>query len=127
MENVDEKKGQTEVLIAEDEYFSYKYCELLLNSVNIKLVRAKTGIEAISIVEKVPSLRIVLMNIDMSQMGGLEAVGKVKAIRPDLTVIAFTCYPPSFFKDKALQAGFDDYLYKPVRKELFLQTIMNYL
>ena len=81
-------------------------------------MRAKDGLEAIDIF-KVQILRIdvVLMDIKMPKMNGLDATRKIKEIKPDIPIIAQTAFAMRDEKENAIAAGCDDYIIKPIRKE----------
>src|SRR5690554_7320395 len=78
-------------------------------------------------VQKHPEISVVLMDVKMPVMSGYEATAAIKKLRPDLPVIAQTAYALSGDKDKALAAGCDDYLSKPIKREALLRKLNLYL
>ena len=91
-----------------------------------QFVRAKNGQEAVEKVEK-DSFDIVLMDIKMPVMDGLEATKAIKAIRPELPIVALTANAFDSDRQLAMDAGCDDFLSKPVSSELCLKTIKKFL
>jgi len=124
-----EKKEFYTVLIAEDEEVNYLYLEALfeLMDMNIKLLHAKNGQEAVEICKINKSINLVLMDIKMPVMNGYEAAKQIKEFRPDLPIIAQTAYSTTEDKDKAKSVGCDDFISKPILGETFNQIIARYL
>lgn len=60
-------------------------------------------------------------------MNGFEATEEIRAMNPDIPIIAQTAYAMNEDKEKALQCGCNDYLSKPLNKTLFYNTIDRYL
>ena len=84
--------------------------------------RAKNGLEAVEMVEK-GEYDLVLMDIKMPVMGGLEATKKIKEIRPELPIIAVTANAFDSDRQAAFDAGCDDFLSKPISSDICLATI----
>ncbi len=110
------------VLIAEDEPNSYFYLELLLKDKVKRIDRAINGAEAVELALK-NKYGFILMDLQMPVMGGIEAAQKIKHHFADIPVIAQTAYAAPKEKEKALQAGFDDYICKPVKKADLMAAI----
>ena len=71
-------------------------------------------------------ISLVLMDLKMPVMDGCEATAKIKAFRPNLPVIALTAYALIGDEKRALEAGCDDYLTKPLRKDLLIRKLIHY-
>lgn len=115
------------ILIAEDDDINYFYLEELLSKSNYSLVRARNGREAIDICRENDKVRLVLLDLKMPVINGYEAFKKIREIRPDLPVIAQTAYALSDEKIQILEAGFDGYLPKPIRREDFWKVLHAFL
>ena len=63
------------------------------------------------------------MDIDLPVMNGYEATKAIKQIRPELPVLAQTAFAMSGEKERCLEAGCDDYLAKPIRKDDLIRVI----
>jgi PAS domain S-box-containing protein len=111
-----EKKydGKT-ILIAEDEQSNFDFLKILLTRMNIRVLWAKNGIEAVNICESDPSVDLVLMDIKMPLLNGYEATKRIKKNRPELPIIAQTAYAMISDKLDADKAGCDGYLSKPIK------------
>ena len=119
----DENISNTTILLVEDEEINHLYFEEVLSSHNINLLQAYNGKEAVEICTEHPEIQLVIMDIKMPEMDGFEATRNIKKYRPDLPVIAITAYAMAEDRQKALKAGCDDYLSKPVKYKTLLKRI----
>lgn len=116
------------ILIAEDENLNFQYLQSVLKTTNIKIDWAKNGKEAIHYIrEGDTQYDLVLMDIKMPIMGGYEAITIIKILHPTLTIIAQTAYAMQEDMAKCLEAGFDDYLSKPILPKVLIQTLAKYI
>lgn len=103
------------LLIAEDDESNFFVLEVVVKkSTGAKVIRATNGQEAVDFCRENPDITLILMDIKMPIMDGLEATKIIKTFRPELPVIAITAYAMSGDEQKALDAGCNDYLSKPV-------------
>jgi PAS domain S-box-containing protein len=103
------------VLIAEDDDSNYIVLELLLRQMSTaKLIRARNGEEAVRLALSEQDICLVMMDLRMPVMDGLEATRLIKAKKPELNILAITAYAMSGDEHKALSAGCNDYIAKPV-------------
>ena len=113
------------ILITEDDEFSIVFFEVIVEGVFGKVFYAKTGNQAVEICTNHPEIDIVLMDIRMPVMDGYGATREIRKFNKDLIIIAQTAFTQVGEKEKALKAGCDDYISKPIRKEELLEMI-NY-
>lgn len=111
------------LLIAEDEDSNFILLTEMLAEENLVIIRAKTGLEAVHIAKTNPDINIILMDIKMPEMDGLEATRQIKAFRPYLPIVAQTAYSFPEEKNQAFMAGCDMFLPKPIRKEELIYSI----
>ncbi|MEN0047378.1 MAG: ATP-binding protein [Bacteroidota bacterium] len=111
------------VLIAEDELFNYKLLEIVLKQLEIEIVWAKNGQEAVDLVRMYNDFDLILMDIKMPVLNGLEAVKIIKAYNPDIPIIAQSAFAFTDEKERSLQAGCDYYLTKPIKKQELLKIL----
>jgi PAS domain S-box-containing protein len=119
-EKSEEAKDETysgkkiKILIAEDDLISYLYLRKVLKDSRFQLIHAENGREAVEFVKNTPDIDLVLMDMRMPEMDGFEATQQIKAIRPELPIIAQTAYAFQNEREKILSIGCDDYLSKPI-------------
>ena len=113
----------TTILVAEDEEMNFFFLKEILSGDGITILRAKDGLEAIDIFSSNPAIDVVLMDIKMPKMNGLDATRKIKEIKPDIPIIAQTAFAMRDEKENAIAAGCDDYIIKPIRKEELINSI----
>ena len=115
------------ILIVEDDDTSFYFFKEILAETNVKLLWVKEGTEAIELCRNNPDIDLILMDIQLPQMNGYDATKEIKKHRKDLPVIAETAYALAGEKERALTAGCDDYLSKPIDKEILLKKIKKLL
>ena len=115
------------ILIAEDDLISFKYLKKLLTGQDTTIIWAENGKQAIEIVKNNQAIDLILMDIRMPVLSGIEAIKQIKKIKPDLPVIAQTAYAFNEEKEKILSYGFSDFISKPIDKDKILMMINKYL
>ena len=113
------------ILVAEDNDSNFILMSYILKKF-FQFDRARNGKEAVEMVDKAP-YDIVLMDIKMPVMDGLEATKLIKASHPDLPVIALTANAFDNDRQQAMDAGCDDFLSKPVSAAVCLETIEKHI
>ena len=113
------------ILVAEDEDNNYELVKVVLSK-RYRLLRAHNGIEAVTFCEdEHPDL--ILMDIRMPEMDGLDATRIIKEVNPDVPIIALSAYAFEENIREAQAAGCNGFLSKPFRVEDLLDKIHNYL
>ncbi len=115
------------ILIVEDDETSFLFLEIVLRLEKLKMLHATSGQEAIEMCRNHPEIGLVLMDIKLPEMNGLEATRKIKAFRPDLPVVAQTAHTFSSDRQEALDAGCDNFIAKPIPKNELVKIIAQYL
>jgi CheY-like chemotaxis protein/nitrogen-specific signal transduction histidine kinase len=115
------------ILIVEDDFTSYLYLRILLDDIGVPTLYASDGTEALEIIKNNNDIALILMDIRMPKMNGIDATKEIKSTYPDLPIIAQTAYAYSEEKEKVLALGCDDYLSKPIDKNLLYKTIKKYI
>lgn len=114
-------------LIAEDDETSQIILALALKSMSIEILKASTGRQAIETCRNNPDLDLIMMDIRMPEMSGYEATEKIRQFNKEVIIIAQTAYALQGDQEKALAAGCDDYITKPINKKTLLQLIQKHL
>jgi len=113
------------ILIADDELINYLYLEILLKNSVKKVDHAKNGQIAIEMARNHP-YDMILMDMRMPGMNGFEATKELKKNFPDTPIIALTAYASSEEMEQARLAGCNDFIAKPVKKEILFDVIGKY-
>ncbi len=119
------EKNMKTILVAEDEDSNYELVKIVLQK-RYKLLRAHNGIEAVMINEdEHPDL--ILMDIRMPEMNGLDATRIIKEVNNDTPVIALSAYAFEENIREAKVAGCDEFMAKPFKVENLIETVRKYL
>lgn len=119
--------GKT-ILIAEDDETNRTLIEAMLIGTEARLLFASNGKEAVTTIESHDSsVDMVVMDLRMPIMDGLEATRLIKQINQNIPVLAQTAYAFEHDREKALAAGCDDYISKPFKREALLEKIAQLL
>ena len=113
------------ILVAEDNDSNYILMTYILKS-RYQFKRAKNGQEAVLMVDE-GGFDLVLMDIKMPVMDGLEATAKIKAAHPEVPVVALTANAFDSDRQLAMKAGCDGFLSKPISSEKCLETIAKFI
>lgn len=111
------------VLVADDIDVNYKLIEEILSPTKAKVLWAKDGKEAVDLCLNNDNIDLVLMDIRMPGMDGIEATQKIKEHKSELQIIGQTAFAHDNDREKCLNAGFDNYISKPIKIETLLTTI----
>ena len=114
------------VVIAEDEQINYLFLKAVLKPTKANIIWTKTGRETIEICNS-EKVDIILMDIKMPDLNGLEATIEIKKTFPQLPIIAQTAYAMEEDEEASVKAGCDDYVSKPIRPENILTLMSKYL
>lgn len=115
------------VLLADDDESSFFFLELVVKKAGCNYLRADSGIEAVALCKDNPDISLVLMDVMMPEMNGMEAVKAIREFRPNLPVIALTAYAQTGDEKLFLSAGFDEYKVKPVTHKDLKRLLGKYL
>ncbi|HTP92054.1 MAG TPA: response regulator, partial [Xanthobacteraceae bacterium] len=120
--------GRT-VLLVDDDSRNIFALSSVLERRGMKVLTATTGKEAIDLIERTPSLAIVLMDIMMPEMDGYQTIEKIRQNREyrRLPIVALTAKAMKGDREKCLEAGASDYLAKPVNTEQLLSALRMWL
>jgi len=115
------------ILVAEDEDSNFELLDVLLTNTSATVIRAKNGKEAVEFCRSIPNIDLILMDLRMPVMTGYEATMEIRKFFTKLPIIAQTAYAMPGDNEKALAAGCDDYVSKPIKKQVLMEKIEKYL
>ncbi len=114
------------ILVIEDDEASAYYLEEILSELEIPVITATTASEAIEIVNK-NKIKLIFMDIRLPDMDGYELTTILRNKGVTIPIIAQTAFVLPDDRDKAISSGCDEYLPKPLRKEILWETIHKFL
>ena len=114
------------LLIAEDENTNYLYLEFLLKNKVKRIDRAINGRFAIEMALN-NQYELILMDLKMPFMNGVEATSKLKQKKPEIPIIVQTAYSMPEEREAAFEAGCDDYITKPIRRGDLMEVIGKFM
>ena len=116
------------VLITEDEEINFFYLKTIFKKTEARIIRAKNGKEAVDIIEENKGhIDLVLMDLNSHVMAGYEAMRIIKSLHPEIPIIAQTAYTLTEDRLKCMQAGFNDYIAKPINRAALFRLVDNNL
>jgi PAS domain S-box-containing protein len=114
------------ILIVEDDDLNFEYLHAILEMTSIHIDRAIDGVQAVDMCKK-EKFDVVLMDIRIPKIDGLQATRKIREYGITFPVIAQTAFAMPNDRDKCLDAGCNDYISKPVNKNALIEVISRYM
>ncbi|MCT4614091.1 MAG: hybrid sensor histidine kinase/response regulator [Marinifilaceae bacterium] len=124
-QNINEFENKS-ILIVEDVKSNYDYLYSIIEMTETKVLWAQNGLEAIDIVTS-ENPDLILMDIRMPKMDGLEAIDLIKKIRPNTPIVVQTAYLINKEDDICLKKGVKEFLIKPIEPETIYKLLEDYL
>ena len=126
IEKIDAPLRKLKILIVEDDAVSKLLIKIAVKKFAGEILNANTGIEAIEACRNNPDIDLVMMDVNMPEMGGYEATNKIREFNKDLVIIAQTANAFASDRDDAIAAGCTDYISKPVNLASLSTLIYKY-
>jgi PAS domain S-box-containing protein len=117
------KNSKLKILIAEDEEAATMFLSIILQERAAEFLYATTGTEAVELCKTNPDIDVVLMDIKMPEMDGYVATQRIRKFNKDVVIIAQTAYAITGDREKALEAGCNGYIAKPIDEDEMLELI----
>jgi two-component system cell cycle response regulator DivK len=115
-------------LIAEDDEISFKYLNLILTrKTNVNVIWAINGQIAVDFCRQYNHIDLVLMDVQLPVIDGIEAIRQIKAFKPNLPIIVHTANAYGEECDRCFDAGCDEFLTKPANFQQLLYKIEGLL
>ena len=114
------------ILIAEDDECSRILIEKTIRIFCKLILKARTGTEAVAALRSNPDIDLILMDVKMPEIDGYEAVRQIRMFNKDVIIIAQTAFALTGDREKALEAGCNDYISKPIENKLLVELIQKY-
>jgi PAS domain S-box-containing protein len=114
------------ILIAEDDEPSRKYLSFVVNHFSAVILEAETGIKTIELCRQHPDIDLVLMDVQMPGLDGYEAALRIREFNKEVIIIAQTAFALKGDREKAIGAGCNDYIAKPIKRGDLLEIIQKH-
>ncbi len=114
------------ILIAEDDETSELLINIEVERFSKKILKAVTGNEAVEVCRNNPDTDLILMDIQMPGMNGYEATQQIRQFNKEVVIIAQTAFGLYGDREKAIEAGCNDYISKPINKTELEALIKKY-
>lgn len=114
------------LLVVEDDHSNYMFLDTLLRNTNAQISLAENGQEAVELISS-NDYDLVLMDLMLPVMDGVQATSQIRKENKDIPIIAQTAYALSGTKERCMEAGFDDYITKPINGTELLYKISKTL
>lgn len=113
------------ILIAEDDDFNFFYLRTILKNY-FELIHAKDGGEVLEFFNANPDIQLILMDIKMPVLNGIEVTKKIRETNKNIPIIAVTAYAQKGDYERCINAGCNEYVTKPIQRELLFDTIKKF-
>ena len=121
------RNDRIKILIAEDDNTSVSLLMRTLKPIAGEILVAPNGAEAITIAKKNPDIKLILMDISMPMVNGYEATRQIRTFNKEVCIIAQTAFAMFGDKEKAIEAGCNAYISKPVKLDELKVLINKFL
>lgn len=116
------------ILIAEDDEISFKFLDLVLTrKTGVNVIWAINGQMAVDYCRIYENIDLVLMDLQLPVLDGIEAIRQIKSFKPNLPIIVQTANALHNEWEKCIKAGCDDYITKPINLQDMMGKIENLL
>ncbi|HSQ47781.1 MAG TPA: hybrid sensor histidine kinase/response regulator [Lutibacter sp.] len=114
------------ILIVEDDETSQILISIIVKSFCRELLIANNGDEAVEICSNNPDIDLILMDIQMPETNGYEATQKIREFNKEVVIIAQSAYGLVNEREKSIDAGCNDFIAKPIKREELIALILKY-
>ena len=114
------------ILITEDEKDIDTYLSIILRKIGKEILHTENGLEAVEACRKNMDIDLILMDIKMPEMNGYEATREIRKFNNEVIIIAQTAYALDGDREKAIEAGCNDYITKPINRDDLIEMLRKY-
>ena len=101
--------------------------DIAVQEIGKEVIKVNTGLKAVEACRDNPDIDVVLMDIKMPEMDGYEATRQIRQFNKEVLIIAQTAFVMPGDKEKSMDAGCNDYIAKPVDKDVLIKMINMHL
>jgi len=115
------------ILVVEDDVVNFRFLEALLQDKAVQILHASNGLQAVELLRTISKIDLVLMDLKMPEMDGIEATRQIRSFNRKVPIIAQTAFVMENELQKCHDAGCDDYITKPIDIKEFLEKVDKFL
>ncbi len=115
------------ILLVEDEPVNRRLMEKFIESTGAELISTESGNESVELCTKDGSIDLVLMDLTLPDIDGYTAMERIRKVRPELPIVAQSATSMSEHRERARDAGADDFIAKPIKREELYNSIWKQL
>ncbi len=112
------------LILAEDDYANAQFVKIVFSRENVCVLHAVNGRDAVDLFVNNPDVKLILMDVKMPLMDGYTATREIRKFNREVPIVAITAFTLDNDRNRALEAGCNEYFTKPVSIEQ-LRTIKN--
>jgi len=118
--------NKKKILIVEDDEASEILLSIAVSEFKKEIIKARTGVEAVQACRNYHDIELVLMDIQLPELNGYEATKQIRLFNKNVIIIAQTAFGLIGDREKAIAAGCNDYISKPIEKDMLRSIIRKY-
>ncbi len=118
--------NKLKVLVVEDDENSEIFISHIIEELSKEILVARNGAEAVEICRNNPDIDLVLMDVKMPVMNGYDATKIIRQFNKNIIIIAQTAFALLSDKEKLVGVGCNDYITKPIDKDVLIEMIKKY-
>lgn len=114
------------ILLADDDKTSISLIRKIVDKISSNIIETENGEDAVEQCRKNPDIDLILLDIKMPGFNGYEATRRIREFNKEVVIIAQTAFGLAGDKEKAMEAGCNDYIAKPINRLELLSLIQKY-
>ncbi|MBL7968074.1 MAG: response regulator [Prolixibacteraceae bacterium] len=118
--------AENRILIVEDDEYNTDYLKEIMTDLDLSISHCIYGQKALELCRN-QKINVILMDIRLPDMSGFDFIHEIRKINPEVKIIVQSSYDVSKDKERAFEAGCDEYLRKPLKSDFLLSRINFYL
>jgi len=126
VDNATPQINKIKILVAEDDKISSLFISTVLKPFSKEIIKVSSGLDAVEVCRKNPDIDLILMDIKMLDLDGIEATRQIRQFNSSVVIVAQSALAFSSDRDLALTAGCNDYISKPLMRQQLLDTVKKY-
>jgi signal transduction histidine kinase len=115
------------ILVVEDDEVNFRFLEVLLQDTGVQILHATNGVQAVELCKTITKIDLVLMDLKMPEMDGIEATREIRKFNRKVPIIAQTAFVLDSELQTCIEAGCNDHITKPIDIKEFLEKVDKYL